>query len=241
MCVFLTLRADKAKLEKRFDASYVEEEFFGPTYVQSAFDFPRWPVISSDEPDKIRLMSWGLIPSWIKDGESAVKLRLNTVNARAETIHEKPSFRKAARSQHCLILADGFYEFQEVSGKKYPHFIRLKEDRVFAMAGLFEYWTHPTEKRQIPTFSLITTAANPLMERIHNRKKRMPVILPSSIEKAWLDVMLDTQAMLTSYPEEEMEAWPVSRMITSRGINRNRPEVLQPFDYPELNPSHTLF
>jgi putative SOS response-associated peptidase YedK len=235
MCVFLSLRADKANLKKRFDATFVEEEFFGPRYVQNAFEFPKWPVIGHDQPHGIQLMNWGLVPAWIKDPESARKFRVNTVNARAETIFEKPAFRRAAAERHCLVLADGFYEFREVDGKKFPYYIRVKGGQPFAMAGIYEYWAHPETGEVIPGFSVITTVANPLMEVIHNRKKRMPVILEAGQENNWLQPGDSFSGLLKPFAMEEMEAWPVSRRITERGAVRESPDITDPYDYPELS------
>ena len=235
MCVFLSMRADKSNLQKRFNAEFLEEELFGRKYVQSAFEFPLWPVIPASRPTEIRLMSWGLVPSWIRDSHSASEIRKKTVNSRAETLYEKPSFRKAAVSGHCLVLADGFFEFRELNGKKYPYFIRLRDGRLFAMAGLSESWLDPETGELIPTFSIVTTVANPLMAVIHNTKKRMPVILPAEKEKDWLQSGREGAPLLVPYPESEMEAWPVSRLITSRDAPKNRPEVQEPFEYEELS------
>jgi putative SOS response-associated peptidase YedK len=234
MCVFLSLRADKANLQKRFDSTLVEEEYFGPKYVQSAFEFPKWPVISAEKPHEIQLMNWGLIPSWIKDEGSALKFRASTVNARAETIFEKPAFRKAAADRHCLVLADGFFEFRELDGRKYPYYIRLKGGQPFAIAGLYENWKNPETGELFTGFSVITTDANPLMEMIHNRKKRMPVILSVKDEGNWLEPGDQHKDSLVPYPETDMEAWPVSARITERGHGKNVAEVLDPYDYPEL-------
>lgn len=235
MCVFLTMRADKAHLQKRFNAVLVEEDYFGPVYVQSAFEFPKWPVITSENPDKIRFFNWGLIPAWIRDTDSALKFRINTINARSETIYEKPAFRQAAANRHCLVLADGFFEFREIDGKKYPYFIRLVAGRLFAIAGLYEYWINQETGERIPTFTLITTEANKLMETIHNRKKRMPVILTEEFEREWLKPGRAGEGLLTPFKDSLMEAWPVSRLITSRETDRNVPQVQEPFEYPEIS------
>jgi putative SOS response-associated peptidase YedK len=234
MCVFMSLRADKAKLEKRFDATFVEEEAYRQKEVQNAFEFPKWPVISAEKPREIRMMNWGLIPTWIKDAESGLKFRANSVNARSETIYEKPAFRKAAVNQHCLVLADGFFEYRELAGKKFPYYIRIKGGQPFSLAGLYEYWTNP-ETGEINTgFSIITTVANPLMEIIHNKKKRMPVILSAIDEFNWLKPGDQNINLLRPFPEESMEAWPVSRKISERGGKRNSPGLLDPVVYPEI-------
>jgi putative SOS response-associated peptidase YedK len=240
MCVFLSIRADKAKIEKRFDASYVEEEFFAPRYFQSAYEFPKWSVITTEEPDRIHQFHWGLVPAWIKDEEKASQIRSSTVNARAETMYDKPSFRKAANSQHCLILADGFYEFQDVKGKKYPYFIQLKGQELFAIAGLFDRWINPETGEILSSFSVITTEANPLMARIHNRKKRMPAILHEIDESRWLHPG-KTKDQLVPFPEDSMEAWTVGRILTTRGSSKEDPNAVANVHYPELSRERGLF
>ena len=125
MCVFLTLRLNKAQVKKQYDVRDVEDSFFGPVYVQSAFSFAPWPVITGEKPDFVSMFNWGLIPHWVKDQETADSIRKSTVNARIETVKEKPSFRKAVSSGHCLVLCDGFYAYREVNRQKYPYFIQL--------------------------------------------------------------------------------------------------------------------
>ena len=235
MCVFLSLRADKAKLQKRFDATFVEEESFGPKYVQNAFEFPKWPVIISEKPGEIRLMNWGLIPAWVQDQESALKFRVNTVNARVETIHEKSAFRNAAARQHCLVLTDGFFEYRELEGKKFPYYIRVKGGLPFALAGLYEYWTHPETGETTTGFSIITTEANPLMQMVHNRGKRMPAILHEAQEGEWLYSYEGDTGLLKPFPQEAMEAWTVSRKISERSVEIQVAGILDSVDYPELN------
>lgn len=112
-------------LVKRFSASFPEESSFSRQYHASSFDLPKLPVVTSENPMQIQLFCWGLIPFWIKDEKTAEELRFKTMNARAEELFEKPSFRDAAEKKHCLVLADGFFEWQEVNGKNYPYYIRL--------------------------------------------------------------------------------------------------------------------
>jgi len=222
---------------KRFSAVFLEEVPFKRQYHASSFDLPKLPVITNEQPTQIQLFTWGLIPFWVKDQKTAEEVRLKTMNARAESIFEKPSFRHAAGKQHCLVLADGFFEWQEVEGRNYPYYIRLKNQEPFAMAGLWDTWRNPTTAEVIQTYTVITTQANPLMERIHNKKKRMPVILPKNKECEWITPSLSKQAaepLLVPYDEELMEAYTISRLITSRQRNPNVPEVSQPFSYPEL-------
>jgi putative SOS response-associated peptidase YedK len=229
-------------LVKRFSASFPEKESFSRQYHASSFDLPRLPVITNESPAQIQLFTWGLIPFWVKDMKTAEEVRLKTMNARAESIFEKPAFRHAAETHRCLVLADGFFEWQEVDGRNYPYYIRLKNHEPFAMAGLWETWKNPETTEEMSTYTVITTKANPLMERIHNKKKRMPVILPPDRECEWIGPALKKQAadaLLVPYDEQLMEAFTISRLITSRQRNPNVPEVLRPFSYPELQKTAT--
>jgi putative SOS response-associated peptidase YedK len=234
MCVFLSLRADKASLQKRFDAKFVEEESYRPTYVQNAFEFSKWPVICIDRPDEIRMLNWGLIPAWVKDRQAARKIRSTTVNARAETIFEKPAFRSAAVDRHCMVLVDGFFEYRDFHDKKYPYYIRFRNGRPFALAGLYEYWKDTETSEVISGFSIITTSANPLLEVIHNSKKRMPVILPETKERDWLKPGKQFFSLLKPFPDIEMEAWTVSKRISDRKSGQTQPSIFNQVRYPEL-------
>jgi putative SOS response-associated peptidase YedK len=168
------------------------------------------------------LLRWGLVPHWAKD--AAVGSKLN--NARSETIAEKPSFRAAYRQRRCLVPACGFYEWQAVAGaRKQPWFIRLRGNRVMAMAGIWESWRTP-EGGLLRSFCVITTSANGVMAPIHDR---MPVIVAPADRAAWLDPATDVaQLAPLMHPavDAELEAWPVSRAVSSAG--RNEPQLVQP-------------
>jgi putative SOS response-associated peptidase YedK len=225
------------QLVKRFSSVFLEEVPFKKVYHASGFDLPKLPIITNDHPDRIQLFTWGLIPFWVRDMKTAEEVRVKTMNARAESIFEKPSFRHAAEKQHCLVLADGFFEWQEFEGKNYPYYIRLRTHEPFAMAGLWDSWKNPGTGEVLQTYTVITTKANPLMEQIHNKKKRMPVILPRDKERFWVDSLLEkkaAEALLVPFEETQMEAFTISRLITSRQRNPNTPEVVAPFSYPEL-------
>ena len=156
-------------------------------------------------------MRWGLIPSWAKDKSIGSRM----INARAETVAEKPSFRSALRRRRCLVLADGFYEWQRVGKSKKPMRVVMRSEEPFAFAGLWETWRDP-EGTVIPSCTIITTTPNDLLRLIHNR---MPVILPREIEDFWLDDSVDDPAALTSvlipYPADAMEAYEVSSLVNS--------------------------
>jgi putative SOS response-associated peptidase YedK len=170
-------------------------------------------VIEGEGKRKLEMLHWGLIPSWADDPSMGNKM----INARAETVAEKPSFRKAFRNHRCLVLADGFYEWQKTGNGKQPYYIRMEDGSPFAFAGLWESWQNG---REIRSATIITTDANDVVGPIHNR---MPVILHPEDYALWLDPDFDEKEPLTTllkpYPAEAMEAYPVSRRVNSPSNN----------------------
>jgi putative SOS response-associated peptidase YedK len=157
------------------------------------------------------MLKWGLIPSWAKD--PAIGNRL--INARSETVAAKPSFRHAFRKQRCLIPTDGFYEWQKLDKKKQPFYIRMKDKQLFAFAGLWEHW-EDTSGSAIETCTILTTDANDILTPIHDR---MPVILPATDYKLWLDSGVSETDHLVPlfrpYPPKKMEAVPVGTIVNN--------------------------
>jgi putative SOS response-associated peptidase YedK len=160
---------------------------------------------------ELALLKWGLVPSWADDPAIGYKM----INARGETVATKPSFRKAFKVRRCLVVTDGFYEWQKTDrGKKQPHYIRLKHDGPFAFAGLWEHWRR--DDQEIESCTIITTDANELMAPIHNR---MPVILAPADYDVWLDPAIHEverlQRLLRPFPAGEMTAYPVSTLVNN--------------------------
>lgn len=238
MCYSLAVLSPKEVIRARFNVSSPSNEQHSLYYYVSAFDYPRLPVITSAAPDELSYLAWGLIPSWVKSVDDAEKIRKQTMNARAESIYEKPAFRQAAASQHCLVVADGFFEWQEVKGKKYPYFLRLKSREPFAMAGLWDAWTNRESGVTLSTFSIVTCPASPLLAVIHNTAKRMPVVLSREKERQWIDPSLsrsDMDALLMPIPDEFLEAFTVARIVPNQA-SANSPASVTPYRYPELEP-----
>ena len=159
---------------------------------------------------ELTFFQWGLIPSWSKDP----KIGSRMINARSETVAEKPSFRAAFKRRRCIIPADGFYEWQKLENRKQPVFIHHAEKRPFALAGLWEMWSDPAGS-MLQTCTILTTRPNELMAPIHNR---MPVILEAEDYDMWLDPGDDPQIalhLLRPYPAEKMDAYPVSTFVNS--------------------------
>ena len=205
MCGRFALKAPPAELVTRFDLAACAD--FGPRFnIPPGTDIP--VIRQSPEGERVlHLLRWGLIPHWSKDTSIGAKLN----NARGETVAQKPSFRDAFKRRRCLIPADGFYEWKPDGTYKQPYYISLKSGEPMAMAGLWESWTAP-DGSILRTACVITTSANKLMVPIHDR---MPVIIRSGHWQDWLAEPLDrVEALITAYPDSEMQAWPVDRRVS---------------------------
>jgi len=226
-------------LENRYNATVAKGISVIPVHHVSGFNFPLMPVVMAGPDLEISLLSWGLIPSWVRDPQQARDMRPMTLNARSESVFEKPSFRKPILTRRCLVPADGFFEWQTVGNKKIPWFIKAKNQEIFSFAGIWDHWSDP-KGEQINSFTILTTDANPMMAEIHNSKKRMPLILPAEMEKSWLDPTTPAdliRKMMVPFPEEGLTAWRISNLITSRGADTNTPDVKKPFSWGESYPS----
>jgi putative SOS response-associated peptidase YedK len=184
MCYHTTQKKSKKELAERFKVDINESlDISGELF--NGFTFPHTPVISSKNKNKMTLFQWGLIPNWSKEKS----IQQYTLNAKIETLDEKPSFKNSIQ-QRCLIVADGFMEWQWLDKKgktKQQYHITLPNQDAFAFAGIWSEWVNPSTGEIINTYSMVTTEANPLMSEIHNTKKRMPVILTPQNEQDWLN------------------------------------------------------
>lgn len=241
MCYHVEVYLNKKELERYYEIESEEKTYDWdiPAFHLSGFAFPKLPIIINEEKRSILVAQWGLIPSWIKDEEAAKSIRMKTLNARAESLDQKPSYQSSFRSRRCLFPCTGFYEWQTKGKQKIPHYIHLQSGEPFSIAGIYDQWLNEHTGELIDTFSLITVEANPLMAEIHNSKKRMPAILPNNIMYDWIDNSFPSeklQSMLKPY-QDDMEAYTISKIITSGG-NANVAEVKTPFNY---NPQQNLF
>jgi putative SOS response-associated peptidase YedK len=235
MCFTIEIHLSRKAIEERFSVDTSALYDFDFNFFYRAFSNPLIPVIDQNEPDRIRLSQWGLIPSWAGDRQVAEKIRKGTYNARSESLAEKPSFREPLDRSRCLVVSHGFYEWQLVNGVRIPWYIRLKNDAPFAFAGLSDIWRDPESGNKVHTFSIITTAANPLMEKIHNTKKRMPVILRPEYEKAWISEEVpgrDAEQLLLPLEDEVFQAHTVSHQISSKSADPGDPSLIEAFQYP---------
>jgi putative SOS response-associated peptidase YedK len=219
MCGRFVLISDAQTIQTAFDLSSTPHDTVARFNIA-----PTQPVavITNENPHELTYHRWGLIPSWSKD----MKIGSTLINARSETIEEKPSFRTAFKRRRCLIPADGFFEWKkQVDDSKTPMFIHLKDNPLFAFAGLWEVWNSP-EGDEIRTCTILTTDANPFMASIHHR---MPVILPRSDYEAWLSDEQSAgflKAMLKPYDPDQMTAYEVSRLVNKP--SNDTPECIEP-------------
>jgi putative SOS response-associated peptidase YedK len=220
MCGRFVRDSDTSTIAGRFSVRRIVGPDLSPSYNIAP---NQWVLIVNIEKERQLMPArWGFLPSWAKDPSMGNRM----INARSETVATKPAFRHAFRSQRCLVIADGFYEWQAREGKKYPVYIRLKPAQSFGFAGLHNIWQAP-DGSEIPTCTIITTEANDLIRPVHDR---MPVILPREKEDLWLDPLLEDRtealSLLRPYLPEAMELYPVSRSVNSPGYDG--PENIKP-------------
>jgi putative SOS response-associated peptidase YedK len=184
MCFHIIQSKLAKQVEKRFKAKIREPHLFKPQNHINGFDFPKTPIITNENPEIIEHYNWGLIPHWAENED----IKAMTLNAKIETLEEKPSFREAVNNR-CLIIANGFYEWQwqDSKGKnKIKYEMGIENNELFTFAGLYSFWSDKQTGKIRNTYTIITTDANPLMAEIHNIKKRMPIILHPEDELKWL-------------------------------------------------------
>jgi putative SOS response-associated peptidase YedK len=207
MCGRFSLTTPWELIKKRFDVTIPANDY--RLRYNAAPGQELW-VIPEETPNDAQLFHWGLVPFWAKDPKIGARL----INARAETIAEKPAFRTPFKKHRCLVLADGFYEWDRKGARRVPYRVVLKDEKPFALAGICDYWKDDKGK-ELRSFSIITTDANQLIAKIHDR---MPVILLPKDEKVWLDPGLDIMRalkMLCPYPADDMMMYPVSTLVNN--------------------------
>ena len=216
-----------------------------PYYHVTGFKHPRLLIYTNENPYEPTISQWGLAPYWVKNKKQLYGAWNKTLNARGETIFDLKSFKSSAQSRRCLIPIDGFYEHRHFNNNTYPHFIFRKGSQPMVLAGLWREWTDEESGETQSTFTIVTTTANEMMEKIHNNpaaseEPRMPLILPDELQDKWLgeyDEELAEKAiseLIGPYPDEEMEAYTVDR-LRGKAYKGNVAEITNKVDYPELS------
>jgi putative SOS response-associated peptidase YedK len=217
MCGRYALTSPPAVIAERFHLLWTPE--LAPHY--NIAPAQTIPVVRETEQGRaLSMLKWGLIPSWAKDATIGMKL----INARGETLAEKPAFRSAYRQRRCLIPADAFYEWKAVAERKQPYCIRLREDGPFGMAGLWERWQAP-DGQVVESCTIVTVDANALVAELH---ERMPLIVAPADYDAWLSA--ESTGLPPALPAEAMRAYPVSRLVSN--ARNDVPACLDPVELP---------
>lgn len=213
MCARFTLSAPLNRIAEMFDIDLLLDILprFNVAPTNSVLSVRRTPAGSRE----FAMLRWGLVPNWATD----LKIGNKLLNARSETVAEKPAFRSAFKNRRCLIVADGFYEWKTVNKKKQPYHIHFPDRRPFAFAGIWENW-HDPAGTPIETCSILTAAANEFMSKLHDR---MPVILSKGDYDRWLNPELkkadDLQDLLTALPNDALEMFPVTPQVNKPGFD----------------------
>jgi len=210
MCGRFTLTVSPATLSGLFKAEWSSP--FKPRYnIAPTQQSPVVRISPADNSLHIDLLKWGLIPSWAKDAS----IGNHMINARSETVDQKPSFRTALKHRRCIVPASGFYEWQEVGGKKHPLYIKLKDSSLMMFAGIWDHWKNP-DGEVIESFSILTTVTNELIQPLHDR---MPVILTPEDKDIWLDTQVadpeQLKLLFQPYQSDLMEMYQISDLVNS--------------------------
>ncbi len=207
--------------------------------MQDGFAYEEWPIIRNSYTtggQKLEMAHWEFIPFWINDAGALEKARekVPTLNARGETLLTSRMFKSAALNRRCLLLSSGFYEWRHYRGVAYPYFVKVKGKDLFYIAGIYQPWTDKESGEKMTTFALVTTKANELISKVHNKRKRMPVVLTDSLKEEWLQKDFSEkrikQIATFQYPSEDMEAWTIRKDF------RERTDPMEYFEYEKLPP-----
>jgi putative SOS response-associated peptidase YedK len=209
MCGRFALKTPPLKIQEHFHLP--EEVALAPRYnISPSQNIAVVRQLPGNSCRSLEFLRWGLVPFWAGD----IKIGYRLINARGETVSEKPSFRAAFKKRRCLIPADGFYEWLHTGSTKQPMYLQLTDGALFSFAGIWEFWTGPDGSR-LESCAIITTAPNGLVRQVHDR---MPVILQPDRYDAWLQELTPhpvLQGMLAPYPAEDMEMYPVNQAVNS--------------------------
>lgn len=234
MCFTVSIFASTHEIETALGAVFDDVAAYQPYFHVSGFVHPNLPFVTNERPDAIETLRWGLVPAWVKDREKADDLADKTLNARSETVYEKPSFRSAIVKRRGLLPVNGFVEWRHEGDLKIPHLITRTDQDLFTLGCIWESWTDKTSGEVLKTFSIVTTEANEMMSYVHNNKQRMPVVIPTEARSTWLnenDRGLISRLML---PLEEgfLQAVPLDRDVSRVKVNTDHADLLEPVGEP---------
>jgi len=243
MCFHASIISKAQHLEKRSQSKFinkdVKNQFDKSHYHLNGFAHPNLPIVTQELPNKILPAVWGIAPTNTNPEELDQYYKKASkfgggLNARAEKLYSHFLYKTPIKSQRCLIYVDTFFEPHHYKGKSYPYLIRRKDKEVLALTGIYSRF-----QNGLITCTIITKPASPFMSEIHNSKNRQPVILPKKFETKWVDSDLNKDGIHNiihqNYDDSALESYPVSKKLQSPKEESNVPEILEPFNYPELS------
>ena len=240
MCYSTTLRKEEKEIEKRMERHFEIPLEYEPYYHRNGFTHQNLYIIPMDDPDEIIPAMWGLVPKYGMKDIPAFQKKYNTLNARSESIFKSNTFKDSVYDKRCIILADGFHEPHHKNGTSFPYFCHYKDDGLFYFAGLYS-----KIDTDFYSCTILTVEANDQFAEIHNKKKRMPLVLDEHWEFDYLDPSLHEKGLKelinVSFTTKEFEAYPVSRNLYKPEIDTNNKTAITKVNFPELNKQETLF
>ncbi|MDF2451906.1 MAG: hypothetical protein K0S26_1410 [Bacteroidota bacterium] len=226
------------ELEELLDNAIRNDDWDQYYHYMNGYDHFELPVLKQEDPTHIAKNHWGLVASWARDLDQANKLRKGCLNANDEDIFETASYRNIIRKKRCLIFLNGFYEWRHITAKdKYPYLVSIKDQKAFAVAGLYETWKDKQTGETRNTCAIVTTRANPLMAKIHNSKLRMPVIFTKDKMFEWLKPGItdeELKNLMQPLDENLMQAHTVVKINPKTPALFNVPEVKVEVEYPQI-------
>jgi putative SOS response-associated peptidase YedK len=249
MCNYAENRTEEQKLKSRYDRKLyktrIESKQHNAVFL-NGFGHPNLTVLAQENPNELDVFKWGFVPSHITSEKAAKDfcLKYSTLNAKAETVFQLPTYKKSIHSKRCLIAATAFFEWHhEEPGnpktKKIPFRIFLKDQEIFSFGGIYDIWKNEETQTEVTTFSIITTEANSLMSKIHNAKKRMPLLFSKEEEMNWINSDLkenDIKELMQPLDEKMMQAYSIRSVNTrAKDFDPYSPTIIEPFKYTELN------
>ncbi len=241
MCYHKQSKATAGQLEEYYQAVNRYPEY-QPNFYENGFDFKADPVVTVERPKELLPSQWGLVPWWTKSADDLLRLRVQTLNCISEEMFDKPSFRDAAREgKRCLIPATAFFEWHwdnpTKAKNKTPYIVKAKDQFIFSIAGLYSTWKDKATGNEMFTYTVLTTASNPMMSWLHNSKKRQPVIIPHAYERDWLNPNLteqDVLALCKSMPDDFLTYYSIGKQISGNKLTsdeKNSAEIEAPVTY----------
>jgi putative SOS response-associated peptidase YedK len=226
----------ETELKPQITAQFEASSNYTPYYRLNGFTHGQLQVITMADKSTIKGAEWGLVPDWAAANPESFRKKSNTLNARSETIFTKPSYKRSATDKRCLIIADGFFEPHHINGKANPYFC-YQPSEIYPKGDLFLFAGLYNETNTLTT-TILTTEANAFFAEIHNKKKRMPLVLDPSYYQEWLNSELKEkdikELMAVGFSQKEFKAHPVSKNFYKKGIDTNKPYIIKAIDKQTL-------